>query len=225
MLNINKINVEVSVHELAIANNVTDSQMAAFIFRNFYEAVKHLEVADKIHRHAVAIQHLSEQIQYAMLNKICRYLQRLDGVKVANSNESGSHYFDAPGVKIRISDHIAFSFNPTTTLNIVVDSKTETFAVFYGSRILPTRTYAQLKELLRNFVMVCDVLAPLAELRKPKTIERVVYVQKPGTVSEPSKVNPDYIYIGDLTDKGKASANSMVNNLRKISPTSVMKQN
>lgn len=62
MLNINKISVEVSVHELAVANGVTDSQMAAFIFRNFYEAVKHLEVADKIRRHAVAIQHLTEQI-------------------------------------------------------------------------------------------------------------------------------------------------------------------
>ena len=39
--------------------------------------------------------------------KICRYLSRLDGVEVANTNESGSHYFNAPGVKIRVSDHIA----------------------------------------------------------------------------------------------------------------------
>lgn len=62
MLHINKIDIEVRIHELAVANGVTDSQMAAFIFRNFYEAAKHLEVAEKIRRHAVAIQHLTEQI-------------------------------------------------------------------------------------------------------------------------------------------------------------------
>lgn len=62
MLHINKINVEVSLHELAVANGVSDSQMAAYIFRNFYEAVHHLEVGAKIHRHAVAIQHLSETL-------------------------------------------------------------------------------------------------------------------------------------------------------------------
>ena len=103
--------------------------------------------------------------------KICRYLSRLDGVEVANTNESGSHYFNALGVKIRVSDHIACSFNPTTTLNIVCDIKTDSFAVFYGSRIIPIKTYEQLKELLRNFVMVCDILAPLADIRnKPKVI-------------------------------------------------------
>lgn len=62
MLHINKINVEVSLHELAVANNVTDAQMASFIFRNFYEAVHHLKISEKIHRHAVAIQHISETL-------------------------------------------------------------------------------------------------------------------------------------------------------------------
>lgn len=59
MLNINKIQVEISLHELAVANNVTDSQMASYIFRNFYRAVAHRLVADKIRRHAVAIANLT----------------------------------------------------------------------------------------------------------------------------------------------------------------------
>lgn len=152
-----------------------------------------------------------------MLNKICRYLSRLDGVEVADSHESGSRYFTAPRVKIRVSDHIAFSCNPTTTLNIVVDSKTETFAVFYGSRILPTRTYAQLKELLRNFVMVCDVLAPLAKCKKSKTVEKVVYVEKTiETVSEPSMDDPNWIWVGDLPDARKAGCRANVANVRKM---------
>ena len=36
MLNINKINIQIAVHELAVANHVTDEQMASYIFRNFY---------------------------------------------------------------------------------------------------------------------------------------------------------------------------------------------
>ena len=62
--------------------------------------------------------------------KICRYLSRLNGVEVANTNESGSRYFNAPGVKIRVSDHISYRCNPTTTLNIVCDALTDSFAVF-----------------------------------------------------------------------------------------------
>lgn len=62
MLNINKITVEVSLHDLAVANNVTDAQMASYIFRNFYKAIHHLKVGEKIRRHAVAIQHLSETL-------------------------------------------------------------------------------------------------------------------------------------------------------------------
>lgn len=62
MLNINKINVQVTVHELAVANNVTDEQMAAYIFRNFYHSLNQMVVAAKIKRHAVAISNLASQI-------------------------------------------------------------------------------------------------------------------------------------------------------------------
>ena len=37
MLNINKLSIQVAVHELAVANHVTDEQMASYIFRNFYQ--------------------------------------------------------------------------------------------------------------------------------------------------------------------------------------------
>lgn len=62
MLNINKIQVEVEVHNLAVANNVTDSQMASYIFRMFYKAVTRRLVADKIRRHAVAIANLTKLV-------------------------------------------------------------------------------------------------------------------------------------------------------------------
>lgn len=62
MLHINKINVEVSLHDLAVANNVTDAQMASYIFRNFYESVRKMETAQKIRRHAVAITNLTSQL-------------------------------------------------------------------------------------------------------------------------------------------------------------------
>lgn len=151
--------------------------------------------------------------------KICRYLSRLDGVEVANTNESGSHYFNAPGVKIRVSDHIACSFNPTTTLNIVCDIKTDSFTVFYGSRIIPIKTYEQLKELLRNFVMVCDILAPLADIRnKPKVIEREVIVEKP-VIAAPSQDDPNWIWVGDLDDSHRVGCLRNVENIRKMVTT------
>ena len=175
--------------------------------------------------------------------KICRYLSRLDGVEVANTNESGSHYFNAPGVKIRVSDHIACSFNPTTTLNIVCDIKTDSFVVFYGSRIIPIKNYLQLKELLRNFVMVCDILAPLADIRnKPKIIEKVVekkvevVVEKiveravptptlDGVVSYvPAQNNSDWLYIGDLPTSRKTGAYNNVMNMKKIASHSKKKK-
>ena len=175
--------------------------------------------------------------------KICRYLSRLDGVEVANTNESGSHYFNAPGVKIRVSDHIACSFNPTTTLNIVCDIKTDSFVVFYGSRIIPIKNYLQLKELLRNFVMVCDILAPLADIRnKPKIIEKVVekkvevVVEKTveravptptldGVVSYvPAQNNSDWLYIGDLPTSRKTGAYNNVMNMKKIASHSKKKK-
>ncbi len=62
MLHIDKITVSASVHALAVANNVSDAQMAAFIFRNFYEASHHMMVAGKIKRHAVAIANLTTEL-------------------------------------------------------------------------------------------------------------------------------------------------------------------
>ena len=151
--------------------------------------------------------------------KICRYLSRLDGVEVANTNESGSRYFNAPGVKIRVSDHLAFSYNPTTTLNIICDIKTDTFVVFYGSRIMAIKNYNKLKELLRNFVMVCDTLAPLANIRnKSKVIEREVIVKKP-VVATPSHGDSNWIWVGDLGDSYKAGCLRNVENIRKMVTT------
>ena len=163
--------------------------------------------------------------------KICRYLSRLDGVEVANTNESGSRYFNAPGVKIRVSDHISYRCNPTTTLNIVCDALTDSFAVFYGSRIIPLQNYKQLRELLRNFVMVCDILAPLADIRnKPKIIEKKVEVVVEKTIERPvptptsdgvvsyvpAQNNSDWLYIGDLPSSQKTGAYNNVMNMKKL---------
>lgn len=62
MLHIDKITVSASLHELAVANNVSDAQMASFIFRNFYEASHRMMVAQKIKRHAVAISNLTVEL-------------------------------------------------------------------------------------------------------------------------------------------------------------------
>ena len=171
--------------------------------------------------------------------KICRYLSRLDGVEVANTNESGSRYFNAPGVKIRVSDHLAFSYNPTTTLNIICDIKTDTFVVFYGSRIMAIKNYNKLKELLRNFVMVCDTLAPLANIRnKPKIIEKKVEVVVEKTIERPvptptsdgvvsyvpAQNNSDWLYIGDLPTSQKTGAYNNVMNMKKIASYSKKKK-
>ncbi len=61
-LKINKIEVEASLRELAEANGVTVSQMATFIFSNFYTSVRKMEVAKKIRRHSVAITNLTEEL-------------------------------------------------------------------------------------------------------------------------------------------------------------------
>lgn len=62
MLNINKLSIQVAVHELAVANNVTDEQMASYIFRNFYSSIKKMEISAKIKRHSVAITNLASQL-------------------------------------------------------------------------------------------------------------------------------------------------------------------
>ena len=62
MLNINKPAVAQAIHDLAVANNVTDAQMASFIFRNFYEASTHMRISMKIRRLSVAITNLSNTL-------------------------------------------------------------------------------------------------------------------------------------------------------------------
>ena len=62
MLNINKINNQIAVHELAVANNVTDEQMASYIFRNFYTSLNKMAISAKIKRHSVAITNLASQL-------------------------------------------------------------------------------------------------------------------------------------------------------------------
>ena len=168
-----------------------------------------------------------------MITRITRYLSRLDGVEVASTHESGSHYFRASGVKIRVSDHIAFSCNPTTTLNIVCGESD--FAVFYGSRLIPLKNYEELKELLRNFIKVCDILAPLAKLKKEsKVIEKVVTIEKPVIVPQPTdgemvsyvpaQNNSPWLYIGDLTLSQKTGAYNNVQNMKKLASSSKKKK-
>ena len=62
MLNINKINIQIAVHELAVANHVTDEQMASYIFRNFYASINKMAISAKIKRHSVAITNLALQL-------------------------------------------------------------------------------------------------------------------------------------------------------------------
>ena len=62
MLNINKINIQIAVHELAVANHVTDEQMASYIFRNFYTSLNKMAISAKIKRHSVAITNLASQL-------------------------------------------------------------------------------------------------------------------------------------------------------------------
>lgn len=144
-----------------------------------------------------------------MIARICRYLSHLDGVEVAQTNQSGSHYFNAQGVKIRVSNHLSCSFNPTTTLNIMVDVKSQSFCVFYGNRIIPITTYDKLREFLRNFVMVCDILAPLADLRPQVKV-------RTKAVGVPLNGDPNWLYIGDLKPKHQEGIKRDLANLKKM---------
>lgn len=62
MLNINKLSIQIAVHELAVANHVTDEQMASYIFRNFYTSLNKMAISAKIKRHSVAITNLASQL-------------------------------------------------------------------------------------------------------------------------------------------------------------------
>lgn len=62
MLNINKPAVAQALHDLAVANNVSDAQMATFIFSNFYVPARHLRISQKISRLSKAITNLSNML-------------------------------------------------------------------------------------------------------------------------------------------------------------------
>lgn len=155
-----------------------------------------------------------------MLDKIVTYLSRLDGVKVGEVHDSHSQYFQMSDIRVRVSDHFAIKANFPTTLNIVCEG--ENFVVTYGNKLLPVKNYTALRQLLRNFAMVSDILAPLAETRrKPLIIEKVVEKRVEVVVEKPLESTPttnpeEWIYIGDLPEERRKGARSVVNNTRKM---------
>jgi hypothetical protein len=62
MLQINKDSAREVLHALAADNNVSDSQMASWLFRNFYEAETHIAIGVKIRRLSVAITNLTDSL-------------------------------------------------------------------------------------------------------------------------------------------------------------------
>lgn len=62
MLNINKDQVRTSLEELCTTNHVTMSQLANFIFKNFFVAVHPISVSKKIKYHGQAIVNLTDRI-------------------------------------------------------------------------------------------------------------------------------------------------------------------
>lgn len=168
-----------------------------------------------------------------MLSKIVRYLSHLDGVEVGEVHDSHSHYFKMTDIIVRVSDHFAIKANYPTTLNIVCQG--DNFVVTYGNKLLPIKNYSALRQLLRNFAMVSDILAPLAETRRQvRVIEKVVekkvevVVEKAiecpvstptsnGIVSYvPAQNNSDWLYIGDLSAARKTGAYNNVMNMKKL---------
>ena len=171
-----------------------------------------------------------------VMDKICTYLSRLDGVKVGVVHESHSRYFQMTDIRVRVSDHFAIKANFPTTLNIVCEK--DDFVVTYGNKILPVKNYAALRELLRNFAMVSDILAPLAETRqkvrvieKPTVVEKIVEVpvELPATSGDivsyvPAQNNSPWLYIGDLTSAQKTGAYNNVQNMKKLASKSKKKK-
>ena len=151
-----------------------------------------------------------------MLSKLIHYLSHLDGVEVGEVHDSHSHYFKMTDIRVRVSDHFAIKANLPTTLNIVCQG--DNFVVTYGNKLLPVKNYSALRQLLRNFAMVSDILAPLAETRrKPLIIEKVVTVEKPVVAdSVPTQDDPNWILVGDLDDSYKAGCRRNVENVRKM---------
>lgn len=171
-----------------------------------------------------------------VLPKIVSYLSHLDGVEVGAVHESNSHYFQMTDIRVRVSDHFCVKSNLPTTLNIVCEK--EDFVVTYGNKILPVKNYSALRQLLRNFAMVSDILAPLAETRqKVRIIEKPVVVEKtvevlvePPTASGdivsyvPAQNSSPWLYIGDLTSTQKTGAYNNVQNMKKLASKSKKKK-
>lgn len=143
-----------------------------------------------------------------MLQRVARYLSRLDGVERGEVHDSHSQYFKMTDILVRVSDHFAIKANFPTTLNIVCEG--EDFVVTYGNKLIPIKNYTALKQLLKNFAMVSDILAPLAETRR-----QVRVIEKP--VLNPSEDSSNWLYIGDLPDKLKQGARNNVANMKKMS--------
>lgn len=61
-LHINKVEVETNLRNMAAQYGVTESQLAAFIFRNFYHSLRRMRISAKIRRFSVAITNLSEEL-------------------------------------------------------------------------------------------------------------------------------------------------------------------
>lgn len=163
-----------------------------------------------------------------LMDKLICYLSHLDGVKVGEVHDSHSHYFNMTDILVRVSDHFAIKANFPTTLNIVCEG--ENFVVTYGNKLLPVKNYTALRQLLRNFAMVSNILAPLAETRrKPLIIEKVVEKRVEVVVEKPMESTPttkpeEWIYIGDLPVERRNGARSVVNNTRKMCAASKKKK-
>lgn len=143
-----------------------------------------------------------------MLQRVARYLSHLDGVERGEVHDSHSQYFKMTDILVRVSDHFAIKANFPTTLNIVCEG--EDFVVTYGNKLIPIKNYSALKQLLKNFAMVSDILAPLAETRR-----QIRVIEKP--VLNPSEDSSNWLYIGDLPDKLKQGARNNVANMKKMS--------
>ena len=137
-----------------------------------------------------------------MLDKIARYISRQEEIQMIKVNPSGSRYFKVGSVKIRLSDHFSITILPPKTLNIVCGAK-DSFVVVYGNKIVPIKDYPHLRQWLRNFIMMADILKPLvkesSEMKTPSTTQN----------------DSNYIFVGDLSVKQLKGLNKTIDIYRK----------
>ena len=117
-------------------------------------------------------------------------------------NPSGSRYFKVWSVKIRLSDHFSITILPPKTLNIVCGAK-DSFVVVYGNKIVPIKDYPHLRQWLRNFIMMADILRPL--------VKESTEMKAPSTTQNDS----NYIFVGDLSVKQLKGLNKTIDTYRK----------